>query len=186
MSNHDSEGGDEAFPEKFHTKVAGISRRVDAARTCRPRDVLILHREPENPADEKAVAIYTRAGLHIGYLNRARADQIAHWIDAGTTYYARVVEITGQGYENMGINIEVWRGNAAVPATARTAKKKKTRRRIGCGSTIALAILSFGLYKSFSLLGIAGEKTLEAWIVIALAGLGVLICLAYMLGWLDG
>lgn len=55
---------------------------------------LQLQREPNNPSDPNAVAVYTVEGKQIGYLNKVDAREIAKLLDAGVTIDARIVDIT--------------------------------------------------------------------------------------------
>ncbi len=70
----------------FETRVAGFQyhegKNPEVAALLKPGVELVLVREPENKYDEKAVAIYTKQGNHVGYIPRdenhipaAMADQ---------------------------------------------------------------------------------------------------------------
>lgn len=49
-----------------------------AIALCRPSDRVELRREPNNPADENAVAVFNATGIQMGYLTAERAP----WIGA--------------------------------------------------------------------------------------------------------
>ena len=65
--------------------VKGLSYRDEqaqaAAKLCDKGDRLILKREPDNPADENAVQVYTMTGQMIGYVERQYAETVAELID---------------------------------------------------------------------------------------------------------
>lgn len=71
----------------FVTKVAGVSRRMRELQrdSFRPLEPLLLRREPENPHDANAIAVFDRKGrTTIGYVPREDAGAIAEMIDSGT------------------------------------------------------------------------------------------------------
>jgi hypothetical protein len=72
----------------------GSSRQLELAE-CRPGDPLDLVRQPENPYDPLAVAIFTAGGTCIGYLSRDRAAWIAPKIDRGYLVLAIVERVKG-------------------------------------------------------------------------------------------
>lgn len=72
----------------------GSSRQLELAE-CRPGDPLDLVREPSNPHDPLAVAIFTASGTRVGYLSRDRASWIAPKIDRGFLHHAIVERVKG-------------------------------------------------------------------------------------------
>ena len=63
--------------------------RLDALQSAAfsPGRALRLVREPDNPYDANAVAVYDAAGsLHVGYLPKEHAARIATQLDAGQSY----------------------------------------------------------------------------------------------------
>ncbi|AHE52606.1 HIRAN domain-containing protein [Sphingomonas sanxanigenens] len=50
---------------------------------CRPGDPIELRPEPKNPADERAVAVFTADNIQIGYITAERAPYIGGIIKAG-------------------------------------------------------------------------------------------------------
>lgn len=72
----------------FHTPVRGhaFAARPPDAPPVVPGDTLRLVREPDNPADPHAVAVWSAGAgpWRLGYLDRTVAARIAPRIDAGT------------------------------------------------------------------------------------------------------
>lgn len=60
----------------------GPSRRFELA-LCVPGEPVELRPEPNNPADEYAVAVYSARGIQIGYLSAERAPWIGGMIKQG-------------------------------------------------------------------------------------------------------
>lgn len=107
----------------IRTKVRGVtatnpdgSDRQAIVRRCKPREMLLLVREPHNRYDRNAVAVYRRGGLlsdtqQIGYISAELAEEIATRIDSGERVEARVLEVAGGGggflreRKNFGLNI---------------------------------------------------------------------------------
>jgi single-stranded-DNA-specific exonuclease len=86
----------------------------------RPGAELTIVREPENPHDPNAIAIYY-GHLQIGFLNRKMAAHIAPLIDAGARYRASVASVTGGGERHRGVNVRIERD--AVAAIERREKE---------------------------------------------------------------
>ena len=107
----------------FHTKIAGVtasnpdgtSRQSYISRYCRPGMPLLFKREPNNPYDPNAVAVYInarallffKATVQIGYLNEEVAQEIAHHIDKGQPVTGVINEVTGGSGNKptFGVNI---------------------------------------------------------------------------------
>jgi hypothetical protein len=108
---------------QFHSKLAGVTaknndgkNRQNYIRTyCKPEMALILKREPDNPYDSNAVAVWINAKtffffsseVQIGYLNSDIAGEIARHIDGGGIVKAKITEITGgtEKKKSLGVNI---------------------------------------------------------------------------------
>ena len=60
----------------------GTSRQ-DELRRCSPGELITLMREPDNPHDHMAVAVYSCRGVQVGYLGRERACWIGSKMDRG-------------------------------------------------------------------------------------------------------
>ncbi|MFN2460688.1 MAG: DEAD/DEAH box helicase [Candidatus Velthaea sp.] len=95
---------------EFFTKVVGVTfeGRQDVAGGLQPGDVLELRRDPHNPYDPNAVAVWYGA-LQVGFLKREIARRLAENFDAGERYHAEVGSVTGGGERSTGINIFVRR-----------------------------------------------------------------------------
>lgn len=72
----------------------GTSRQAELAE-CRPGEQVELVREPDNPHDPAAVAIFSRRGICIGYLRRDRAVWIGSKIDRGYPVHAIIERVKG-------------------------------------------------------------------------------------------
>ena len=72
----------------------GSSRQLELAE-CLPGDRIELVRQPDNPHDHLAVAIFTASGTCVGYLSRDRAAWMASKIDRGMPINAIVERVKG-------------------------------------------------------------------------------------------
>ncbi|HEV3156017.1 MAG TPA: helicase-related protein [Candidatus Baltobacteraceae bacterium] len=98
----------------FFTKVVGVSFEGRQARlgTLRSGDVVELVRQPENPADSQAIAVFFGV-LQLGFLRRQIAARLAPKIDAGEGYRATIRDLTGgSAGKHFGINVFVERLSA--------------------------------------------------------------------------
>ena len=80
----------------YPNKGKSPGRRFEIA-LCAPGDPLELRPEPENPADEHAVAVYSERGVQIGYISSQRAVRLAQLIRQGRTVTAIFQEATRFG-----------------------------------------------------------------------------------------
>ena len=87
----------------------GSSRQEELAR-CRPGQRVCLEREPDNPHDPLAVALYSKRGVQLGYLGRKDARWIAPLIDAGQSVVAIAADITPKGrpFSPLALTIRVF------------------------------------------------------------------------------
>ena len=76
-----------------HPNPKGPSRRFDIA-LCSLGDAVALMLEPDNPADERAVAVYSERGVKIGYLSAERCGLIGKAIRDGREARAIFQEVT--------------------------------------------------------------------------------------------
>ncbi|AKM11630.1 HIRAN domain-containing protein [Croceicoccus naphthovorans] len=60
----------------------GPGRRFELS-LCSPGEPVELRREPENPADPRAVAVFSARGIQIGYLTAERCGRIGALIASG-------------------------------------------------------------------------------------------------------
>jgi single-stranded-DNA-specific exonuclease len=79
----------------YTCNLSGESYRQDTIRHCREGERVILKREPDNPYDENAVAVFRQNGDQIAYLSRDNAAWVAHLMDEGKELEARIKRITG-------------------------------------------------------------------------------------------
>lgn len=81
---------------------------------------LILKREPKNPYDKNAVAVWILARafifftseVQIGYLNAEVAEEIARYLDEGGSVFGTITEVTGGVGKKptLGVNILLRKG----------------------------------------------------------------------------
>ena len=79
---------------EWYDNEDGTSRQAELAR-CVPGDPLKLVREPDNPHDPRAVAVFTLNDIRVGYLRRDRAAWLGSKIDRGYDVRAIVERIKG-------------------------------------------------------------------------------------------
>lgn len=79
----------------------GPGRRFEIA-LCAPGEPIELRPEPKNPADERAVAVFSCRGIQIGYLSAERCGRIGQLIRQG-----RAVTAIFQGATRYGAMIRV-------------------------------------------------------------------------------
>jgi len=72
----------------------GTSRQAELA-LCAPGEQVQLVREPENPHDRMAVAVFSCRGIRVGYLRRDRAVWIGSKMDRGYDVRAIVERVKG-------------------------------------------------------------------------------------------
>lgn len=113
----------------FHTKLAGVTfeGRQDTIAGLHVDSELELRREPANPHDAHAIAVFFGA-LQLGYISRNVAKHVAPVIDSGERYRARVESLTGGGEgKHRGVNVLIWRD--AHVSTAQRAQRARGRRQ---------------------------------------------------------
>ena len=110
----------ESKKKEIRSKVAGVTfeHRQPAikAHGKRGRKLILVH-EPDNPASDKAVAVYLERPrllgknqhYHIGYLNSRLADDVQKAWSKDQTVTAKITEITGgtKDKPTQGVNILV-------------------------------------------------------------------------------
>ncbi|HTU81728.1 MAG TPA: DEAD/DEAH box helicase, partial [Candidatus Acidoferrales bacterium] len=105
----------------FHTKIVGVSfeGRQDVVAGLRVGAELQLVRQPDNPHDPNAIAVFY-GNLQVGFLHRAMAAHLAPAIDAGARYRARIEHLTGgpaaesAQARHRGVNVAMERDTAAA------------------------------------------------------------------------
>ncbi len=73
----------------------GSNKREETARNCCVGERMLLLREPENPHDSNAIAVHTRAGWKVGYIEREHAEWITPIIDRNEEVSAIVEWLDG-------------------------------------------------------------------------------------------
>ncbi|MBA4370891.1 MAG: single-stranded-DNA-specific exonuclease RecJ [Coriobacteriaceae bacterium] len=119
--------------DSFHTKLAGVTFEGRQAVLSRlvPGTPLRLDRQPENPHDACACALFAPDGEQVGFLNRRLAAVLAPVLDAGVEYDVEVSEVTGgEEGRSLGVNVVVVRrgaADAAVDAATRAERRAELR-----------------------------------------------------------
>jgi len=119
--------------EAFHTKLAGVTfeGRQSVLENLVAGDPLRFERQPENPYDTNAVALFDAHGIQVGFLNRRLAAVLAPVIDSGVEYDVEVTDVTG-GDEGrtIGVNVLVSRRGAAAEAVADAEERRLAREEL--------------------------------------------------------
>ncbi len=169
----------------FPTKIMGVSfeGRQDVVAGLVSDLDLQLERQPQNPVDANAIAVYYGT-LQLGFLRKQIAKHLAPLIDSGISYRARVEHVTGgKDGKNYGVNIRVSREQHAVldafavqlraqadHATIRRAligeaelhkAQRDVLRRLEAGKN-TLAVMGTGRGKSFCFQYPAAYRALES------------------------
>ena len=119
-----------ADAESFHTKLAGVSfeGRQQVVERLAAGDLLRLVRQPENPFDTNAIALFDLTGAQVGFFNKKLAAALAPEIDGGLVFEVTVTDITGgETGESRGVNVLVSRAGL-LEADARDAEARVARR----------------------------------------------------------
>ncbi len=102
----------------FHTKLVGVTfeGRQDQVARLDSGAPLRLERQPDNPHDANAIALFDPHGAQIGFLNRRLAAVLAPVIDSGVQYDVEVRDVTGKDGEgrSLGVNVLVSRRDAVA------------------------------------------------------------------------
>jgi single-stranded-DNA-specific exonuclease len=108
---------------EFFTKAVGVTfeGRQDVVGGLVAGTAVELRREPDNPYDANAIAIFFGT-LRIGFVRKEIARRLAPQFDAGERYRAEVASVTGGGTRSFGVNLFVRRERPSperrVPAGA--------------------------------------------------------------------
>ncbi|MCE5191004.1 MAG: DEAD/DEAH box helicase, partial [Actinomycetia bacterium] len=101
--------------DAFHTKLVGVTfeGRQEVVVRLVPETPLRIERQPENPFDPNACALYDPLGAQVGFFNRRLAAALAPYLDAGVGYDVAVSDVTGGAEgESLGVNVLVSRHDA--------------------------------------------------------------------------
>ncbi len=108
------------MPETIKTKIRGTTKRNEGGRKRQEiiedmlsvGDDLIVEREPDNPVDRNAIAVYPHSYKYtgddedkIGYLSAELAEELAPKMDGGYTVECDLTDITGGDEKSLGVNI---------------------------------------------------------------------------------
>ncbi|PKQ10008.1 MAG: single-stranded-DNA-specific exonuclease RecJ, partial [Actinobacteria bacterium HGW-Actinobacteria-9] len=117
----------------FHTKLAGVTfeGRQDVVARLAPGTPLRAARQPENPYDPAAIALFDTRGEQVGFFNRRLAAVLAPLMDAGIEYDVEVTEVTG-GDEgrSQGVNVLVSRRGEAADDEDAEAERLAAREQL--------------------------------------------------------
>jgi single-stranded-DNA-specific exonuclease len=117
----------------FHTKLAGVTfeGRQDTLERVSAGTPLRLVRQPDNPYDANACALFDPHGDQVGFLNRRLAAALAPSIDAGVDYDVEVTEVTGgEDGRSLGVNVLVSRRDAAESEVERETLRAGRRAEL--------------------------------------------------------
>lgn len=92
----------------FYSKIVGVTHdnRQELIRKLDVGKELQLIREPQNTYDRNAIAVYSDLG-QLGYIPKETAISLAESMDLDEKYQCHVSQITGQTYNNLGVNIHI-------------------------------------------------------------------------------
>jgi len=118
----------------FHHYVVGVNQRnsdgtarQEILKTCRPRQLLWLVREPGNRHDRNAVKVTTLEGEQLGYLDRQLGQKVAKQLLAGDTIWAFVRSVLeDEGTSNYGIVIVLMQLKPAIVEEIRAQQTEST------------------------------------------------------------
>lgn len=141
----------------FHTKLAGVTfeGRQEVLARLSPGALLRLERQPDNPYDANACALFDTHGSQVGFLNRRLAAAIAPAIDRGVEYDVEVTDVTGgEADRSLGVNVLLTRRDAIETDDA--AEELRAQRRAALAALDA-AELDAELVRAF-----IGDRSLHA------------------------
>ena len=131
LAREDYAGIEEA--PSFHTKLAGVTfeGRQEVLGRIGAGTVLRLVRQPDNPHDSNACALFDPQGAQVGFLNRRLAATLAPAIDAGAEYDVEVTEVTGGDTGRArGVNVLITRRGATEAADELFAVRASRRAEL--------------------------------------------------------
>lgn len=118
----------------FTTYVAGLKHH-QGIRDCGIDEALVLRREPNNPHDSNAIAIYTFEGKQVGYIRKEVAANIASAMDRGELLMGVVKKLKKPGFIDKlwGVEAEMFIevgsiGHFAKQQNWTSAQQKKLRQ----------------------------------------------------------
>jgi single-stranded-DNA-specific exonuclease len=139
-----------AEAEQFHTKLAGVTfeGRQEVVTRLAPGVPLRLERQPANPYDANACALFDPFGDQVGFLNRRLAGVLAPVLDAGVEYDVEVADVTGgTDGASLGVNVLITRrGAEQLPDEERRRMALERRSML---ATLGAAELDLALTRHF-------------------------------------
>ncbi len=143
--------------ESFHTKLAGVTfeGRQALVERLAVGEPLRIERQPDNPYDENAIALFDRYGDQVGFLNRRLAAALSGAIDSGVEYDVEVTDVTGgEDGQSLGVNVLVSRRDLALDAQVQAEERRAIRDEL---AALDPAALEQALVTAF-----IGDKALHA------------------------
>lgn len=117
----------------FHTKLAGVTfeGRPAVVSLLRPGMPLRIVRQPDNPHDASACAVFDPHGEQVGFLNRRLAAVMAPVLDAGVEYDAEVSEVTGgEDGRSLGVNVLIIRRDLVESDDGPSERREQARAEL--------------------------------------------------------
>lgn len=117
--------------DSFHTKLVGVTfeGRQDVVSSLEPGTPLRLERQPDNPHDPNACALFAPDGRQAGFFNRRLAAALAPLIDDGLELDVTVTDVTG-GEEGKPFGVNVLVSQRGEEGEAATDDSEETRQRL--------------------------------------------------------
>lgn len=102
----------------YPSSVVGLPYPSKTGRSCREvceellvtGDTVTLRRDPDNPHDPDAIAVYAHDGReerHCGYVPARHTSWIGEQLDAGRGFEARIGALLEQGGVLRGVDLEI-------------------------------------------------------------------------------
>jgi hypothetical protein len=108
--------------ERFHIAGFQFHEGPELIEHLEPGCELSLVREPKNPHDQRAVALYF-GGVHIGYVPRDRNRTIARMLDQGAPLICRITDVDPEEDPWRAVEVAISVGSAGMPGESDPAKK---------------------------------------------------------------
>jgi hypothetical protein len=108
--------------ERFHIAGFQFHEGPELIEHLEPGCELSLVREPKNPHDQRAVALYS-GDAHIGYVPRDRNRTIARMLDQGAPLFCRITDVDPEEDPWRAVEVAVSVGSEGLPEDTTPAKK---------------------------------------------------------------
>lgn len=192
------------MPEIIKTKLRGVTAKNEDGSLrqeiikdyVHPGDDLTLEREPNNPVDKNAIAVYIEPSntqkLKVGFLSKELAEKLSSVLDTGFIIVCEVLDTTGDNEEAVGVNcqleifskeeINAYRKQNGIiknsNSTRKTIQTSKTYRIPFWRASLGLFLLLFTLISLFS-----GLDSFGAFIVFLVFFVPTLLLLLPWIRW---